>query len=87
VVRVFVQIGILLGWMVIALPEASNNENTRRALKLAACESRGSGRRSPGFLEEPVDRSGSDPLATMLAAHEVVRSEKAKMGGSQQFCH
>ena len=28
--RVFVQIGILLGWMVIALPEVSNNENTRR---------------------------------------------------------
>ena len=45
------------------------------------------GRRSPGFLEEPVDGSGSDPLATILAAHEVVRSEKAQMGGSQQFCH
>jgi hypothetical protein len=28
--RVVVQIGILLGWMVIALPEVSNNENTRR---------------------------------------------------------
>jgi hypothetical protein len=29
-VPVFVQIGILLGWIVIALPEVSNNENTRR---------------------------------------------------------
>jgi hypothetical protein len=26
VVRVFVQIGVLLGWPVIALPEVSNNE-------------------------------------------------------------